>query len=82
VLAVLTPWAALAGFGVYVLCLVLFRVSSIGSLVGGLTAVGVSAAMSTPLPYVATAAALFVLMLWTHRSNIRRLLRREERRVL
>src|SRR5215470_1171175 len=42
VIAVLQPWAALAGFLAYALVFAIFRVSSLGSLVGGSAALAVS----------------------------------------
>ncbi|MCE9669520.1 glycerol-3-phosphate 1-O-acyltransferase PlsY [Myxococcus stipitatus] len=80
VLLVLVPLAALAAGGVYVAILAVSRVSSLGSLAAGATAVGVSAYAAPALAYAALSALLFVLMLWTHRGNIVRLARRTERR--
>lgn len=80
VLAVLVPLAALAGALVYVGLVAAWRVSSLGSLSGGVTAV-VTASLTASAPeYAWLSALLFGLMLWTHRSNIQRLLRRTERR--
>ena len=81
VLAVLLPWSALAGFVVYAILLALFRVSSIGSLAGGVTAVALAFIGGRPLEYGILAVVLFLLMLFTHRGNIARILRKAERRV-
>ncbi len=80
VLLVLVPLAALAALLVYAGLVAAWRVSSVGSLAGGVTAVAV-ATLTAPAPeYAWLSALLFVLILWTHRSNISRLLRRTERR--
>ncbi len=81
VLVVLLPWAALAGFVVWVIVLAIFRVSSIGSLLGALVAVGVGFAVHRPIEYPAVAVVFLVLMLFTHRSNIQRLIKRQENTV-
>jgi glycerol-3-phosphate acyltransferase PlsY len=80
VLALLVPLAALAGALVYAGLVAAWRVSSIGSLAGGLTAVGVAFLTARAPEYAWLSALLFALILWTHRSNILRLLRHTERR--
>jgi acyl phosphate:glycerol-3-phosphate acyltransferase len=82
VLAVLAPWPAVAGALTYALVFALFRVSSVGSLLGG----GVAMAVAWLVPGTPRAAAwlttaLFGLLLWTHRGNLGRLLRRAEPKV-
>jgi len=79
VLAVLVPDAAVAGALVYVLLFALFRVSSIGSLAGGISALVVTWVRERPLEYQILTTVLFVLVLYTHRGNIGRLLKRTER---
>lgn len=80
VLAVLVPLAAIAGALVYAGLVAAWRVSSIGSLAGGVTAV-VTASLTAQAPeYAWLSALLFAFILWTHRSNIQRILRRTERR--
>lgn len=81
VLVVLLPWAALAGFVVWVVVLAIFRVSSIGSLAGAVVAVGVGFAVHRPIEYPAVAVVFLVLMLFTHRSNLQRIINRKEHRV-
>ncbi len=81
VLCVLLPWAALSGFVVYALVLAIFRVSSVGSLLGGLTAVVVGFVLDRPLEYRVLAGALLLAMIFTHRGNISRLVRRTENKV-
>ncbi|WNZ63666.1 glycerol-3-phosphate 1-O-acyltransferase PlsY [Myxococcus sp. MxC21-1] len=80
VLLVLVPQAALAAALVYVAVFAVSRVSSLGSLAAGATAVGTSALTARAVEYAGLSALLFALMLWTHRGNIRRLARRTERR--
>lgn len=81
VLLVLTPWAALAGFVVYALLFAVLRISSVGSLAGGITAVVVAFLMPVPGEYAVLAAGLFGMMLFTHRGNISRILRRTENKL-
>jgi len=82
VLAVLAPHAALAGAVTYGLVLLALRISSLGSLLAGVVAVTVAWLVpGTPPPFAALASVLFLAMLWTHRGNIGRLLRRGEPRV-
>ena len=80
VLVVLVPLAALAGALVYAGLVAAWRVSSIGSLAGGVTAVLIAALTARAPEYAWLSALLFALILWTHRSNIQRILRRTERR--
>lgn len=77
---VLAPWAALAGAGVYLLIFTFTRVSSLGSLFGGVAALGTALLTAQHVAYVALVGGLFVLLLVTHRSNIRRLFQRSEAR--
>lgn len=82
VFVVLMPWAALAGFVVFAALFAIFRVSSIGSLVGGLTSVAVAFVLhargSLPLEYALLAVGLLLMMVWTHRGNIERIVKRTE----
>jgi glycerol-3-phosphate acyltransferase PlsY len=79
VLLVLLPWAALMGFAVYATAFALWRVSSVGSLLGGLCTVAAAWLLEQPSEYATLATLLFCLMLLTHRANIYRLLRRAEK---
>jgi glycerol-3-phosphate acyltransferase PlsY len=81
VLIVLVPLGALAGAAVYALVLALTRVSSLGSLVAGVAAVATAAFTARAPEYAVLSGVLFAFMLWTHRSNIRRLLGRTEHRL-
>ncbi|QRN95256.1 glycerol-3-phosphate acyltransferase [Archangium violaceum] len=80
VIAVLVPLAAIAGALVYAGLVAAWRVSSIGSLAGGVTAVVVASLTARAPEYAWLSALLFALILWTHRSNILRILRHTERR--
>lgn len=81
VLLVLTPWAALAGFAVYAALLAMLRVSSVGSLAGGVAAVVAAFLTARHGEYAVLAAALLGMMLFTHRGNIRRLMQRSENKL-
>lgn len=81
VLVVLLPWAALAGFLVWATILAIFRVSSVGSLAGAVVAVVVGFLVHRPIEYPAVAVVFLVLMLFTHRSNLKRLINRQENKV-
>ena len=70
---------AVVGAAVYALLFALFRVSSIGSLAGGISALVVTWVRQRPLEYQILTAVLFALILYTHRGNIGRLLKRTER---
>ncbi len=80
---VLAPWAALACGVVWVLVVALTRIVSLASLVAALAlpaAVALLAGHRVPwlLP---VSAALAGLVMWTHRSNLRRLAHGEEARI-
>jgi glycerol-3-phosphate acyltransferase PlsY len=78
---VLLPWSALAGFALWGLVMVTMRVSSIGSLLGAAAAVGLSFALGAPMEYRALAGALVVVIVWTHRENVKRLIRGKENKI-
>jgi acyl phosphate:glycerol-3-phosphate acyltransferase len=81
VLGVLVPLAALAAALVYAGLVATWRLSSLGSLAGGVTAVLTAALTARAPEYTGLSALFFALILWTHRGNIQRLLRRTERRL-
>ena len=81
VIAVLLPWAALAGFAVWAAIVGIFRVSSIGSLAGGVTALVVAFLRPGPWPYPWLVVVLVLAMVATHRENIARIVARREHRV-
>ncbi len=81
VLLVLVPWAALSGAAVWLACVLVLRISSVGSLLGGLVAVAVAFFTARQDAYALLTAGLFGMMLFTHRGNITRLLRKSERKL-
>jgi len=82
VLAVLAPWAAVAGAVTYAAVFALFRVSSVGSLLGGVAAVAAAwLCPGTPRSAAWLTTAICGLLLWTHRGNLERLARRAEPKV-
>lgn len=74
----LAPWAALAGAAAWLLCWKVLRVSSVGSLAGVVASL-VCAALTAPGPATWALAAISALIVLRHRSNLERLLRRQER---
>lgn len=81
VLVVLLPLAALVGAVIWGAIVATTKVSSVGSLVGGLGAIVTSFLVGAPVEYPALAVALLLSMVWTHRANIRRMLKGTENRV-
>ena len=82
VLAVLAPWAAVAGALTYAGVFALFRVSSVGSLLGGVAAVAAAwLCPGTPRSAAWLTTAIFCSLLWTHRGNLQRLARCAEPKV-
>jgi glycerol-3-phosphate acyltransferase PlsY len=78
----LSPPAALCGFGLYVVAFALFRLSSIGSLLG-IWSFPVFATLLGGLarPYLVLATVVALLVTVRHRQNIARLLRGEEKKA-
>jgi|APLak6261679142_1056127.scaffolds.fasta_scaffold00015_63 glycerol-3-phosphate acyltransferase PlsY len=81
VLLVLLPLSALVGFVTWLLVLAATRISSVGSLLGALLAIGSSFVLGSPLPYSLLGVGLFLAMLYTHRGNIERIVKRKENRI-
>jgi acyl phosphate:glycerol-3-phosphate acyltransferase len=79
VLTVLVPAAALSAAVAYALVFAATRISSLGSLLGGAAAVVAAALWPGTRLSVGVTVALFLLVLFTHRGNIQRLLTRSER---
>ena len=73
--------AEICGFVVWASILAIFRVSSVGSLAGAVVAVVVGFLVHRPIEYPWVAVIFLVLMLFTHRSNLQRLINRQENRV-
>jgi glycerol-3-phosphate acyltransferase PlsY len=78
----LSPLAALCGFGLYVVAYLLFRLSSVGSLLG-IWSFPVFATLlgGLPRPYLVLAILVAVLVTIRHRQNIARLARGEEKKA-
>ncbi len=77
VLLVLVPIAALSGAALWLLFILTLRLSSVGSLLGGLLAV-VVAILTAQLEYAVATSVFLALMIFTHRGNLVRLYRRTE----
>ncbi|MFT3706101.1 MAG: glycerol-3-phosphate 1-O-acyltransferase PlsY [Archangium sp.] len=81
VLLVLLPIPALIGFVAWLAVMAIFRVSSVGSLLGGTLAIASSFVLGSPLAYSLLAVGLLLAMIATHRSNIERMLKGTENKV-
>lgn len=81
VLVVLLPQAALVGAVVWGVIVLTIRVSSIGSLAGGLCAIVTSFFLGAPIEYPVLAVVLLASMVWTHRGNLSRMAKGTENRV-
>jgi acyl phosphate:glycerol-3-phosphate acyltransferase len=81
VLLVLVPWPALLGFVTWAAVLAATRVSSVGSLLGAGVAIVAAFWLGSPIQYALLAVGLLMAMLWTHRANLERLLKRSENRL-
>lgn len=79
----LAPTATLVALGAFITVVAVSRYVSLGSLVGALSLPVIllwqADAALTPLVLVGFAIAAFVC--WTHRENVKRLVRGEERRI-
>ncbi|HEY2902998.1 MAG TPA: glycerol-3-phosphate 1-O-acyltransferase PlsY [Polyangia bacterium] len=80
-LAISAP-AALCGFALYVVIYLVWRLSSVGSLLG-IWSFSLFAQLwgGVPRPYIVLTVGAAVLVTIRHRENIRRLLRGEEKRA-
>jgi glycerol-3-phosphate acyltransferase PlsY len=81
VLGALAPLAALAGFLVYAACYARWRISSVGSLAGLATVIPVMLVFYPVPAYGLLMGAMAALVVFTHRGNIKRLLKHEESKV-
>ena len=74
----LTPLAALGGVALFAGVFAIWRMVSLGSLVGAALAVGLAFALGYPRPYALCALGLTALIVLRHRGNIARMLARRE----
>ncbi|MEW5743531.1 MAG: glycerol-3-phosphate 1-O-acyltransferase PlsY [Myxococcota bacterium] len=81
VLVVLLPISALVGFVVWGAIVAVTRISSVGSLVGGLFAIVAGFFSGRPIEYPLLGVVLLLAMVVTHRGNIQRLLKRQENKL-
>jgi len=77
----LAPLPALLAAVTYAALYAAFRISSVGSLAAATVLLVTMLVGGFPLPFVILAANAWLLIVVKHRDNIRRLLRREERKV-
>lgn len=71
----------LATFGVFMLCLSVFRIVSLSSITGAIAVSGLMILSHQPLAYCLFALAAGGYVIWRHRSNIQRLLTGVEPRI-
>ena len=81
VFAVLTPMALGVAGGVFLLAVWMTRYISVGSLAGAAALAATAAASDVPGAVAAGASLVLVLILFRHRTNVRRLMAGTERRV-
>jgi glycerol-3-phosphate acyltransferase PlsY len=79
--APLVPWAAVGAVAVFALVGLATRFVSLGSVVGSVALAGLALALRGPDPVAIAAAFTAVLVVFRHRSNLRRILGGTERRV-
>lgn len=79
--SVLAPFATLAAVFVFVSAVWLTRLVSLGSIAATLTLPSVAWLSGAPPEVLAAATATATLILFRHRSNLRRLFARSERRI-
>jgi glycerol-3-phosphate acyltransferase PlsY len=79
--APLAPLAALAAVAAFVLVGLTTRFVSLGSIAGGVTLAGLALAWRGPDPVAIAAVCTAALVVFRHRSNLRRILEGTERRV-
>ena len=83
----LSPWSTLAAFVVFVLSMVLWRIVSLGSILGAMAYAICDLCLGWPAPFSSERLGIAIfslvaplLIIIRHRSNIGRLLRGEEQR--
>ncbi len=81
VFSVLAPVATACAAGVFLVTVLVTRLVSLGSVAATITLPSVAWAIGAPVEVLAVATGAAALILFRHRSNIRRLLARSERRM-
>jgi acyl phosphate:glycerol-3-phosphate acyltransferase len=79
--APLAPLAALGAVAIFGLTALSTRFVSLGSVAGGVTLAGIALALGGPHPVAIAAAVTAALVVFRHRSNLRRILEGTERRM-
>lgn len=77
----LDPVSAAIAFALWVAVYALTRTASLSSLVAAASLLPATILGHRPLAYLVLSAVFYSLIVWKHRGNIRRLLRRQETRV-
>jgi glycerol-3-phosphate acyltransferase PlsY len=75
------PLAAGIGAAIWVPLVLVTKIASVGSLAAAAAVLAFLLLRPTPRPDLALVGALFMLILFSHRGNLRRLLRRQEAQV-
>lgn len=80
-LLVLAPLPVLCGLGVFLVLVAAFRMISLGSVLGGLSVPAWGFVFGAPLPARVVMAIVAAAILFTHRSNIGRIVSGTERKL-
>jgi glycerol-3-phosphate acyltransferase PlsY len=81
VLLMLMPWVALGTLGSFLIILALFRMVSLGSIVGAIAVNLLAIGWGQPLPYCLFAGLAGIYVILRHRSNIERILAGTEPKI-
>ncbi len=77
----LAPGVALATLGVWLVVVVLTRLSSLAALSAGIVAPAILWWQNYPSEHTVVLGIIAVLLIWRHRSNIQRLLTKQEQHI-
>ncbi|NES72857.1 MAG: glycerol-3-phosphate 1-O-acyltransferase PlsY [Okeania sp. SIO2D1] len=78
VLLMMSPLVALGTLGTFILIFAMFRIVSLGSIIGAIAVNVFMIILGQPLPYLLFSGIAGVYVIWRHQSNIQRLLAGEE----
>lgn len=81
VLLALSPWLGLASLGTWLAMALLFRISSLSALVAAVAAPGYAVWLGLPQQWALASGVMALLLVWRHKSNIKKLLAGEESRI-